>query len=405
MLKSFDLFTGIGCITHALQGICKPLLYCEIDAPCRDVLKARIQSGDLPSAPIIKDVRKVTKERMKSIGIKEGDVDIVVGGFPCQGFSNMGKRTGLQHVQSGLYEEIIRIIDEMNPKGVFLENVPAVLGVMFEKLQADFHSRGYILAWTVVPASLLGALHERARWFCLAFRPDEFSLKVAGLVYKRYPWVSHASEPQRMITLANKADKHENNQRLGMLGNSVVPDAVRFAFFVLVSGYKTTNIESTSLKFSAWDKIISRHGIGQRSLLSFSKNAPRSGMSVYVGSPGLGYYLVLKAPGAKSIYSGLKNKENKLNLLLNPKYNSDTENTGAIDSERLVSKPTKLLRWSTPRHGNIIPSRRLTIRTVRDLPTQVRFEVQTPDKHRYGDVNSEFVEYLMGYPLNWTSSR
>ncbi len=402
MLKSFDLFTGIGGITHALRGICKPLLYCEIDAPCREVLKARMQSGDLPLAPIIKDVRKISKERMKAIGIKQGDVDIVVGGFPCQGFSNMGKRTGLQHSQSGLYEEIIRIVDDMNPKGVFLENVPAVLGVMFDKLQTDFHSRGYILAWTVVPASLLGALHERARWFCLAFRPDEFSLKVTSLVYKRYPW---ESEPQRMITLANKAEKHENNQRLGMLGNSVVPDAVRFAFFVLVSGYKNSNIESSSLKFSAWDNITSRRGIDQRSLLSFSKSPPRSGMSVFIGSPGLGYYLVLKSPSAKSIYSGLKSRERKLNLVLNPKYNSETENTGTIVSDRLISKMTHLTRWSTPRHGNIIPSRHLTIRTVRDLPTQVRFEAHTEDTHRYGDVDSQFVEYLMGYPLNWTRAR
>lgn len=399
MLKSFDLFTGIGGITHALKGICTPLLYCEIDKECRQVLKARMQNGELPFAPIVKDVRKVTKDRMSITGI--GHVDIVVGGFPCQGFSNMGKRTGLEHVQSGLYGEIIRIVDEMQPKAVFLENVPAVQRLMFDRLQGDFHSRGYILTWTVVPASLLGALHERARWFCLAFKPGEFDLKASGLAYKRYPWGT--TEPQRMITLATKTEKHTNNQRLGMLGNSVVPDAVRFAFFALVSGYTNTDIQSSTLKFSVWDRIVSKKGIEQRSLISFSKNPPRHGTSVFIGTPDLGYYLVLKSAIAHTLYASMKAKEAKLDLRLDPKYNTETENTGIIEKERLINKPTKIQRWSTPRHGNIVPSRHLTIRTVRDLPTQVRFEAGTVDKHRYGDVNPAFVEYLMGYPMSWTS--
>lgn len=410
MLKSIDLFSGIGGLTHGLSGICTPKLYCEIENGSRDVLKARMRDGSLPTAPIIKDVRKITLERLTRYKIAAKDVDIIIGGFPCQGFSNMGKKTGLGHVQSGLYTEIIRLVDMLQPKAVFLENVPNVLRVMLDRLREDFHSRGYCLAWTVVPASLVGAQHERARWFCLAFRANEFHLDIKdGLAYKRYPWDSKKHEPARMHTLADKADKHVNNLRLGMLGNSVVPDAVRFAFFSLVTGFNFSDIESKSISFRLLDEYRGASGINQRSLMIFSKAPPRHGVSLWTGPQSLQSYVTFRIKRSKQVFEKLKQQynhtlENQRALMLNPKFNTSTENTKDIGKDRLVRKQTRIRQWSTPRHGNVIPSRHLTIRTIRDLPTQIRFETSTVDAHRYGDVNPEFVEFLMGYPIGWTAA-
>lgn len=412
ILSSMDLFTGVGGITHALSGICKPRLYCEIDKPCRNVLKARINDGSLPNAPIIKDVRNITIKSLTEAPYKinKGDIDIVVGGFPCQGFSNMGNKTGLEHVQSGLYSEIIRIVDEFGPKAVFLENVPNVLKVMFDQLRTDFHSRGFCLAWTVVPASLIGAPHERARWFCLAFKPLEFNLDIKnGLAYKRYPWQNpKIGTPVRMITLANKTDKHINNQRMGMLGNSVVPDAVRFAFLGLVTGYRHTDLECKSLRFSLMKDIKGlhnpHHGTQSRSLMVTSKDTPRNGVSVCVGPPKLKSYVTLRLKRSLQVLKALKDSHKPVGLVLDPRYNTVTQHSRDISPGRLLQQRTPIRQWSTPRHGNVAPSRHLTVRTVRDLATQIRFEVNTPDKDRYGDVNAQFVEHMMGYPLGWTRS-
>jgi site-specific DNA-cytosine methylase len=93
MLRSLDLFTSIGGMTTALKGVVEPVGYCDISYECRNVLRARMADGTLPRAPIFNDISELRGDRLATL--KEKEVDVVVGGFPCQGLSPMGCRNGL----------------------------------------------------------------------------------------------------------------------------------------------------------------------------------------------------------------------------------------------------------------------------------------------------------------------
>jgi hypothetical protein len=71
---------------------------------------------------------------------------------------------------------------------------------------------------------------------------------------------------------------------------------------------------------------------------------------------------------------------------------------------RILRTPHHAQRFTTPRHTNVTAGKHLTERALRDLPSQLRFERGTPDDVRAGQVNPEFVEFLMGYPINWTQT-
>ena len=75
MLRSLDLFSGIGGISIALSEYCKTIAYCEIDPFCQSVLLQRMQEGYLSKAPIWDDIRTLNTEDLEA-------VDIIVGGFP-----------------------------------------------------------------------------------------------------------------------------------------------------------------------------------------------------------------------------------------------------------------------------------------------------------------------------------
>ena len=116
-LKALSLFTGIGGLDLAAMrwGI-QPIAFCEIDPfPCA-VLRKRF-----PFIPILDDIRKVD-------GTQFGTVDIVYGGFPCQDLSQAGRKAGLVDgegnvTRSGLWFEMLRIIREVRPSYVVVENV------------------------------------------------------------------------------------------------------------------------------------------------------------------------------------------------------------------------------------------------------------------------------------------
>jgi DNA (cytosine-5)-methyltransferase 1 len=96
-------------------------------------------------------------------------VDIICGGFPCQDLSVAGSRAGLDGERSGLYAELYRIVCEMLPRYVVIENVPGLLKYE-SRLAADFDAAGYGLRWQPLAACNIGAPHRRKRVFVLATR-------------------------------------------------------------------------------------------------------------------------------------------------------------------------------------------------------------------------------------------
>lgn len=162
MLNGLDLFSGIGGIAVGLREYVRPVAYCEIETYCRGVLCSRMSNGALENAPIWDDVTTLD-------GHQFGDeVDIVTAGFPCQDISTAGNGAGLEGQRSGLFFEVLRLVGEIRPSFIFLENVPAVTHRGGLRIVGEFAALGYDSRWSIVSASELGANHKRERWFLLA---------------------------------------------------------------------------------------------------------------------------------------------------------------------------------------------------------------------------------------------
>ncbi len=107
---------------------------------------------------------------VRTVGAHNLDpVDIICGGFPCQDLSVAGSRAGLDGERSGLYAELYRVVCEMLPRYVVIENVPGLLKYE-SRLAADFDAAGYGLRWQPLAACNIGAPHRRKRVFVLATR-------------------------------------------------------------------------------------------------------------------------------------------------------------------------------------------------------------------------------------------
>lgn len=104
-------------------------------------------------------------------------VDLIAGGFPCQDVSVAGKRDGIKGKRSTLWDEFARIIREMEPRWVLVENVPGILSVdsgrFFGQVLWDLASSGYGCEWDCIPAAAVGAPHLRYRVFLVAHRDGD----------------------------------------------------------------------------------------------------------------------------------------------------------------------------------------------------------------------------------------
>lgn len=382
-LHSIDLFSGVGGITLALQGITKPLLYCEIDPNCRQVLQKHINQGTLPKAPIFSDVRKLGSTSVSKTTRKQ-KVDIIVGGWPCQDLSTLGLRRGLDGEKSGLIYEVFRLVDEFQPNALFLENVPPVVNNGLSQIINELClKRGFYLRWLVLPASALGAPHLRRRWFCLAYKNEVFTKTCHSKSYKPFDW-SKETVP-RMLLPVTKNERKLAHLRASMMGNAVVPDAVRAAFIILCSGFGSDVLETKPLS-----RLFSNRYI------QFNKTVENVHLFENNGLPFWGFcyhdkiFKVLKIPDLQ---------KPALNLVFDPQMFQGSP-SGNISAE-LITQPIYATAWSTPRQTSHT-SHVLTRRTWRDLPSQVRFERGTDDATRGGTIHPQFVEWLMGYPKNWT---
>lgn len=159
-----SLFSGIGGlelgVEHATGG--RVVFQVERDAWCRDVL-----AKHWPDAVRYDDVCTVH-------GLPR--VDILCGGFPCQDVSVAGKRAGFAGERSSLWREYRRIVADVGPRFVFVENVPGLLtaddGHAFAEVLGDLAALGFDAEWDCFRASDVGAPHRRERLFLLACRDD-----------------------------------------------------------------------------------------------------------------------------------------------------------------------------------------------------------------------------------------
>ena len=165
-LSAISLFSGAGGLDIAARwsGI-RTVCYVEIDRYAQAVLMSRIRSGDLDDAPIWDDVTTFDGKPWN------GKVDIVFGGFPCQDLSTANYwREGLAGKRSGLWSEFARVICEVGPKFVIVENVPGLLmGGAIGIVLGSLAEMGFDAEWGTWGACAVGAPHTRERVFIVAY--------------------------------------------------------------------------------------------------------------------------------------------------------------------------------------------------------------------------------------------
>jgi len=126
------------------------------------VLAQRQNDGLLPAFPIWDDVCTFDGRPWRGV------VDVVSGGFPCQDISAAGKGAGIDGERSGLWGEMARIVGEVRPRFVFVENSPLLVGRGLIRVLADLAEMGFDARWGVVGADNVGAPHRRERCWIVA---------------------------------------------------------------------------------------------------------------------------------------------------------------------------------------------------------------------------------------------
>lgn len=164
-----SLFAGIGGFDLGFERAGFEIKWqVEIDPFCRAVL-----AKHWPHVRRYDDVR--------TVGSELEPVDVIVGGFPCQDISSAGAKAGISGAQSGLWREMFRIIRELQPRFVVVENVADLLARGLGRVLGDLASVGYDAEWDCIQAAAVGAPHGRDRLWLVAYpHADERRCKERG---------------------------------------------------------------------------------------------------------------------------------------------------------------------------------------------------------------------------------
>lgn len=182
-LRVLSMFSGCGALDLGLErtGGFETIAFCEIN-PTATAILAR----HWPHVPNLGDVTKADFP----------DADVIAAGFPCQDLSNAGKRAGLAGERSGLWREVVRAIRVVRPRVVLLENVAALRSRGLGKVLGDLAALDYDAEVHCIPASHVGAPHNRDRIWIVAYaigsewreEPYGRALGRMGRVQQSFPW-------------------------------------------------------------------------------------------------------------------------------------------------------------------------------------------------------------------------
>ena len=207
MLNTLDLFAGIGGFSLGLErtGGFRTVAFCEIDKKAQRVLNKH-----WPDTPIFDDVSALTKDLLdETVGVP---VHVITGGFPCQDLSTAGRGAGLEGERSSLWFQLLRLIDEIRPRYAIIENVSALRSRGLEVVLQGINAVGYRAEWHCIPASFLGAHHQRDRIWIVAY-PDSSLEQGDGL-----PSGVHAQNARAWVG-GSETVSLADTQRIGLSGS------------------------------------------------------------------------------------------------------------------------------------------------------------------------------------------
>jgi DNA (cytosine-5)-methyltransferase 1 len=226
MLTFGSLFAGIGGIDLGLE---RAGMRCAWQVEIDDYA-TRILAKHWPDVPRFRDVRRVGAHNLPR-------VDMLAGGFPCQGISDAGQREGFDEPRSGLWREFSRIIHELRPRYVLVENVAALLDRGIDRVLGELATLGYDAEWSVLSSCALGASHTRERLFIVAYTNGQhgqagmghFTQFGATALSSRNPTPSPRQRLGATPGIPRGADEFPYRmERTQRLGNAVDPNVAEF---------------------------------------------------------------------------------------------------------------------------------------------------------------------------------
>ena len=178
--KVISLFTGAGGFDIGIEAAGFETAVCvEIDPDCRETLRANRPQWKLfedNTGRVPGDIRSISpKELLETANAKKGEIALVIGGAPCQPFSNIGKRKGKTDPNIGdLFLEFVRMIKGILPKAFIFENVAGIIqsrhSDVIEYMKDKLKGLGYGISYTILNAANYGVAQRRERFFLLGIQ-------------------------------------------------------------------------------------------------------------------------------------------------------------------------------------------------------------------------------------------
>jgi DNA (cytosine-5)-methyltransferase 1 len=160
MLRLIDTFSGIGGFSYAAERIVggfETVAFVECEPFCQKVLQKH-----WPLVDLYDDIKTYSPEPYSA--------DVICAGFPCQDISVAGRQAGIkQGTRSGLFYELMRVIRQLRPQYVVLENVAAITANGLDIVLGEMAEAGYDTEWSCIRASDMGGCHRRDRWWLVAY--------------------------------------------------------------------------------------------------------------------------------------------------------------------------------------------------------------------------------------------
>ena len=378
-ITALELFAGIGGEALALKAAgVRTIGYCELDKRSAAILRSNMKRGRLDKAPVFPDVTELTKRDLpKDANGRPVRVDMIAGGFPCLGLSAVGTKQGLYgDKRSNLVKHVFRLVGELKPSYVFLENVPNILNDKnFRDIVGRFTRMRYRVAFIVSTASQVGASHLRARWFMLCMKDKG---AVPFVPKNRVAKLSRYFRQRTTNVLPRATHRKWAQMICHSFGNAVVPAQANAALVTLLNLLQTSIASLEAVPFAKLDRMKPTVALSPTKYYQYaSYKAPSTkchgqGFTVIPPKPPKGYKSQLSLPMLKAPFK----------TLCFPTPRTSTCSTPLPAMSRRSRTDAANFLFSTK---EFFPGSR--------LPTHA--------KRMAGIVSDEFWAAAMGFPKDW----
>jgi DNA-cytosine methyltransferase len=379
MLKLLDLFSGIGGFSLGMEATnrIKTIAFVEKDKFCQKVLNKNFKN-----IPIEEDIRNVKGSNYTA--------DIVSGGFPCQPFSVAGKRKGKDDDRY-LWDETIRVVAETKPKWFVGENVEGIInisnGTVLQQIQQDLEKEGFQVQCLVIPASGVGAWHQRKRVWIIGCNVSNSNYSGCKDRTKQHRWEQTQNEK-----------RFDSFSRSNIISNSN-------------SNRNTNEIERSN---GEKEKVQREHRQEDSSAWKFirtnSNDVPNSNARLSFGEnkeiQSRGITFAISGKNVPNTNSRMRRRwgtvgqsgANKIWRFCSEKEKQPDMTFGAKLSDAMLYLENKLLPTPTARdYKDAAYQPNWKESRDKSLPREI-----LKNNKPGGRLNPHFVEFLMAYPMNWT---